>query len=78
VANLFGQRLGDGAIAVGVLVAHGRVGGGVTEAGHQVGERGAALGGQDGAGVSEGVECEIWPSRRVEPSLGTPRIPCCP
>ena len=67
VANLFGQGVGDGEITVGggVLVTHGRVGGGVTEAGHQVGERCAALGGQDGARVPEGVEREIWASSGV-------------
>lgn len=48
-----------------MLVAHRSAGRGVPEAGHELGERGASLGGEDGAGVAEVVEGEVLSARRL-------------
>ena len=57
-----GHALGDLSVAFGcgVLVAHCGGGCGVAEAVHQLGEGGAGLGGQDGTGVAQVVEAQVW------------------
>ena len=46
----------------GALVAQGRAGGGMSETALKFGERGAHLGGQDGAGAAQVVKPQVRPT----------------